>query len=96
MGHYALTGDNITGVYMTQDQAIQMAVEFASSHGFSTANAVIKATFQPTSSPFNLWNEPDDKWVVVFTFPRLAGVDSNLYTIEVNCRTKEVSHQSHL
>ncbi len=78
---------------MTEQEAIQIALDYASARGLTTRNAVITATFCPRDSPFNIWKDPDDKWMVFVTFPLLEGMDPNFFTIQVNCRTKTASHR---
>ncbi len=76
---------------MTEHEAIQLALEYANTHGLSTRNAVLRAEFEASSSPLNIWKDSDDKWMVIVEFPLLQGMDPNYYVLIVNCRTREVS-----
>ena len=76
---------------MSEEEAKYRALEYAITMGYWTEGVVIRNYFQPSNSPLNFNNQPDDVWVVIIEIPTLHGMTPNSYLLEVNCRTGTVS-----
>lgn len=84
------------GDSMTQDEAVAIALSHARLHHITTDMAEITAFFRPMDTTYRFWNNPEDSWFILISYPQLEEFDSNCTMIVVNARTKEAFHEPHL